>query len=114
MRIPSLFIGAAVIVVASGCASWSEPANNREGQNRFWELISPDSQRRILGDHYDRHRLLKEMGPPAIDEGEEWVYVGKYEHSSGINAGMLMAITASLHNPVWKTVIVTFSPSGFV
>jgi hypothetical protein len=98
----------------AGCASSSIPSNYREPENRFWGLIDHDRQRQILDGHYGRARLRAEVGPPTIDDGDEWVYVGKYEDTTGVTAGMLMAITASLDDPVWKTVVVTFGPSGGV
>jgi hypothetical protein len=100
--------------LAGGCTSFSTPANYRDAETRFWALIDPDRQKQILREQYDRARLLKEVGPPNIDDGEEWVYVGKFQDTTGIEAGMLMAITASLDDPTWKTAVVTFSRSGVV
>jgi outer membrane protein assembly factor BamE (lipoprotein component of BamABCDE complex) len=101
-------------ITGAGCAPSSRPVNYRDPENRFWGLLVPETQKQIVRERYDRARLLKEMGPPTIDDGEEWVYVGKFEDTSAVNADMLMAITASLDDPTWKTIVVTFSPSGIV
>jgi hypothetical protein len=93
-------------------ASSTAPARYQQPEYRFWALIDKNRQHQILEGHYDRARLRQEVGPPTIDDGEEWVYVGKYEDMSGAAADMLMAITASLDNPAWKTVVVTFDRSG--
>src|SRR6185437_11342928 len=92
----------------AGCISYSEPPNNREPEYSYSTLIEPEGQREILAGRYDRERLRREVGPPTVDDGEEWVYLGKYEDTSGIGLDDLLAITASLYNPTWKTVVVTF------
>jgi hypothetical protein len=107
------FLLTAALLSLAGCTH-SVPARDHETAYQFWALVDPDSQRRIVEGHYDRARLRKEVGPPTIDDGEEWVYVGKYEDTGGLDAGMLMAVTASLDDPTWKTVVVTFDPKGIV
>jgi hypothetical protein len=64
--------------------------------------------------HYDRARLRERFGAPSIEDAEEWVYVGKFGDTSGMTAGIPLAITATLDDPVWKTIVVTFSQGGLV
>ena len=102
------------LATGAGCMSYSVPPNYREPEIRYWKLIDRDRQREILANRYDRERLRREVGPPTVDDGEEWVYVGKYEDTSVVPLDMLMAITASVANPTWKTVVVTFDTHGVV
>jgi hypothetical protein len=83
-------------------------------EDLFWGLLDPQTQRQVLTSRYDRARMRQDFGPPTKDDGVEWVYVGKFEDSSAVSLGMLMAATASLDNPVWKTIVVTFDQSGIV
>ena len=101
-------------LIGAGCASSSVPAVRHEKETRFWALLLPYEQDQFLREHYDRARLRERVGPPTIDDGEEWVYVGKFDESRGINADMLMAITATLDDPTWKMVVVTFGQDGAV
>ena len=101
------------LVTAGGCASWSTDARPTPGPVGT-DLVDPDNQRRVLGRKYDRARLRREFGEPTIDDGEEWVYVGKCLDGWGMAAGMLFAVYGSMDNPAWKLVVVTFDRQGFV
>jgi hypothetical protein len=104
----------ASLTVTSGCQSWSQPPHYREPEKSFWPLLVRERQREILDGQYDRARLRQEIGSPTIDDGEEWIYVGKFLDSRVMPLDMLLAITASLNDPTWKTVVVTFDEKGIV
>src|SRR5262245_42255560 len=101
MRIQYLVMVAVGLAGGVGCMSYSVPPHYREPENSYWKLIDRDRRAEILANRYDRERLRREAGPPTIDDGEEWVYVGKYEDTSGVPLDMLMGITGSLDNPTW-------------
>ena len=102
------------LLAGAGCMSFSEPPNNRQPEYSYSGLLEPDVQRKILAGRYDREMLRREVGPPSVDDGEEWVYLGKYEDTSAVGLDDLLAITGSLYNPTWKTVVVTFDTHGVV
>ena len=104
----SLFIIAATLV---GCQS-SSPT--RVENSNMGRLTDTKWQKKIISDHYDRTRLREDVGNPTLDDGEEWIYLAKFEENGGIGVNMLFAIYASLDNPVWKMIVVTFNSSGTV
>jgi len=80
----------------------------------MWPLITKEGNREILVADLDRQGLREKVGEPTIDDGEEWVYIGKFNHAWGVPLGRLLAIVGSVNEPVWKTVVVTFDTDGIV
>ena len=100
------------LLTAGGCASWSNP--EPPAGPPATSLVDPDYRRQVVSGKYDRERLRREFGEPAIDDGEEWVYVGKSLDGWGVAAGMLFAVYGNMDNPTWKMVVVTFDRQGLV
>lgn len=76
--------------LAEGCVSW-----NTAEYPRFSKLTSlgnAESRAEILRERYDRERLRAAVGDPTIDDGEEWVYVGRFHHVRGMPFTMLLSV----------------------
>jgi len=77
-------------------------------------LVDPIWKGKVLEEKYDRVKLEQLAGKPAIDDGEEWVYLSKFEDEQVVALDMSVAIWASGLKPNWKVTVVTFDGNGIV
>src|SRR5690349_17491918 len=100
---------ASLLSLSSGYVSLSKPVR---AESEHGYLTDPQWTGRIIAEKYDRAKLAALMGPPTIDDGEEWVYVSKFVDARVVPLDMIMAIYASEDKPKWKMTVVTFDEAG--
>ena len=107
-----------IVLLLSGCFSQTQPVHVSQTPADVWRLVEPSNQKQILFEKYDRSRLREAAGDPTIDDGEEWVYVAKFEDSNAFGVPLGEAdgfiIYATTFNPAWKVIVVTFDTQGKV